>query len=191
MERLKEYSYTRLQEIINKVRMSLRLHIQKHNKPYCHEAEGFIQAVMAYSPLLIPERIKHFELVLRRYVYGLVELPEKLNENELQGRTFEQFEKLDTLSVVNDLYQYIDTCKVLKTWNDTHSWEEIDKVLHKQGHSGYSFSGVANMMLKYSDIGVEFIDRYCPDRIERDSNFAEIYNNTKAGSKQEDGVLSR
>ena len=45
----------------------------------------------------------------------------------------------------------------------------------------------------YSDIGVEFIDRYCPDRIERDSNFAEVYNNakTRLQVKQDEDILSK
>ncbi len=191
MERLKEYSYTRLQEMINNVRMSLRLHIQKHNKPYCHEAEGFIQAVMAYSPLVRPEKVKEFELVLRRYVYGCVALPETFDEKDLWNTTVERAEEMNTLAVVNSIYQLIDYCNVVKKWDDTQSWEEIDKVLHKQGHSGYSFSGLANMMIRYSDIGVEFVDKYCPDRLERDSDFAEIYNNAKTTlkSKQNENVV--
>ena len=47
------------------------------------------------------------------------------------------------------------------------------------------------MMIRYSNIGVEFVDKYCPDRLERDSNFAEIYNNAKTTlkSKQNENVV--
>lgn len=46
-------------------------------------------------------------------------------------------------------------------------------------------------MIRYSDIGVEFVDKYCPDRLERDNVFAEIYNNAKARLKQDEDAMSR
>lgn len=76
-------------------------------------------------------------------------------------------------------------------WNETHSWEDIDMVLEKQGHSGYTFSGLANMMIRYSDIGVEFVDKYCPTRLKRDDGFAELYNEAKAQLKQDEDILSK
>jgi len=195
MERLEEYKHssTKLEQTIDNVRMSLRLHIQKHNKPYCHEAEGFIQTIMAYTPLIIPEKVKEFEFVLRKYVYDGVVLPETFDKRDLWNRTIKEAEEINTLSVVDDLYQFIDSCSIMKKWSDTHSWEEIDKVLEKQGHSGFTFSAVANMMIKYSDMGVDFVDRYCPKRLENDENFAEIYNKAKARlqTKQEEDVMSK
>ncbi len=58
--------------------------------------------------------------------------------------------------------------------------KRFDKVVNEQGHSGLTFSGLLNIMVQYSLIGVDFVDRYDPSRIKRDKNFKKIYNQSKS-----------
>lgn len=81
--------------------------------------------------------------------------------------------------IIDNLYNFMDAGKIMQTYNDTKSWEEVDKVLAEQGHSGWTFSGLLNIMIQYSLIGVNFVDRYDPDRIKRDKNFKKVYNTSK------------
>ena len=68
---------------------------------------------------------------------------------------------------------------IMEAYNNTHSWEEVDKVLRSQGHSGFTFSGLLNVMIKYSVIGAEFTDRYAPLELKRDSNLKKAYKRNR------------
>ena len=55
----------------------------------------------------------------------------------------------------------------------------VEELVREQGHSGWTFSGLSNILIKYSLIGVDFIEKFDPDRIIRDENFREYYNKAK------------
>lgn len=69
--------------------------------------------------------------------------------------------------------------KIMQTYNNTKSWKEVDKIMEEQGHSGWTFSGLSNIMIQYSLIGADFIDRYDPHRVERSKDFKNIYDKSK------------
>ncbi len=49
----------------------------------------------------------------------------------------------------------------------------------EQGHTGLTFSGLSNVMIVYSKIGVEFIEIFDPGRINRDESFKKYYTKVK------------
>jgi len=76
---------------------------------------------------------------------------------------------------VNTLANFMEAGEIMQTFFETKSWEEVDKVLDRQGHTGYTFSGMANVLILFSPMGVEFVDRYTKDRLERDQGFRDNY----------------
>ncbi len=119
---------------------------------------------------------ENWEETVRKIIYSpLVPKPEHQN-NPIAKYLIEN----NNYVIIDNLYNFMDAGKIMQTYNDTKSWEEVDKVVDEQGHSGYSFSGLLNVMIQYSLIGVDFVDRYDPNRINRDKEFKNLYNSNKS-----------
>lgn len=80
----------------------------------------------------------------------------------------------DDYTIIDNLYNFMDAGRIMKTFDEIKSFEKVREVIREQGHSGYTFSGMASVMLQYSSIGVEFIDRFCPNMI-KDKEFKKLY----------------
>lgn len=69
----------------------------------------------------------------------------------------------------------MDAGAIMKKYHETNSWEEVEKLVEEQGHSGYTFSGMCNVMLRFSQYGVEFVEHFDPYRAERSQDFQDMY----------------
>lgn len=166
-----KYSSKQLEKILEEVRSCYLFFCTKEGKIYCSSAEEYLSWINNYSRYCIPEMAEEWKKNIRELIYSpLVPQPKYLDDSVVQ-----EIIKKNNDRIIDDLYNYIDAAKIMQAYNDTKSFEEVDKVIEKQGHSGYTFSGLLNIIIHYSLMGTDFVDRYDPSRIKRDREFKDIY----------------
>lgn len=171
-----KYNTKQLEEILDGVRACTLLFVTKNGKIDCPSAEEYLTWINQYSKYCIPEMAENWKETVRKIIYSpLVPKPEHQN-NPITKDLIEN----NNYVIVDNLYNFMDAGEIMQTYNDTKSWEEVDKVIKEQGHSGYTFLGLENVMIQYSLIGVEFIDRYDYNRTKRDKDFKKLYNKSKS-----------
>ena len=67
----------------------------------------------------------------------------------------------------------------MRSYDETRSWEEIDKVLDSQVHTGSTFAALISLLILYWPGGVAFADRYDPTRIDVNEKFKIDYEQAK------------
>lgn len=171
MQNINKYDSKMLKDILDDVRVCTLLYCTKNGKVHSDSAEEFLSIISEYSRYCIPEMGQKWQEDIRKIVYSpLVPRP----GFEILPHTKSLVASSD-YEIIDTLYNFINAGIIMQIYDENHSWEEVEMAIDKQGHSGYTFSGLANVMIEYSRIGVEFIERFDPDRIDRDDKFKEIY----------------
>lgn len=171
-----KYSSEQLRKILDEVRTNSLLFCTKNGKIDCTSAEEYLMWISQYSIYCIPEMKESWEENTRKLIYSPL-VPKPQHRDDLYVK--EMIEN-NNYAIIDNLYNFMDAGKIMQTYHDTKSWEEVDKAVKEQGHSGWTFSGVLNIMIQYSLIGVDFVDRYDPNRIKRDKEFQKEYNKAKS-----------
>lgn len=171
-----KYNSKQLEKILDEVRACTLFFVTKNGKIDCPSAEEYLTWINQYSKYCIPEMAESWKENVRKIIYSpLVPKPEH-QDNPIAKDLINN----NNYVIIDNLYNFMNAGKIMQVYNDTKSWEEVDKVLTEQGHSGYTFSGLLNVIIQYSLIGVEFVDKYDPNRIKRDKNFKKVYNQSKS-----------
>lgn len=170
-----KYGSEYLGEILDEVRACTLLYVTKNGKISCSSAEEYLNWINQYSEYCIPEMVESWKANIRKLIYSpLVPKPGHQDDSIVKDII-----ENNNYMIIDNLYNFMDAGKIMQTYNDTKSWEEVDKVVNEQGHSGYTFSGLMNIMIQYSLIGVDFVDRYDCNRMKRDKKFKKMYNEAK------------
>lgn len=167
-----KYGSKEIKEIINNVRICTLLRCTKSSLIYSSLAEEYLEWINEYSKYCIEEMKSKWEEDIRRIVYNPLIIEPEFKDNEDSLKLIENNNNV----IIDHLFDYMNAGLVMKAYDETGSWEEVDKVLDEQGHSGYTFSGLENILLLYALIGVDFINKYDPNRIKRDRKFKKIYD---------------
>ncbi len=171
-----KYSSKRLEEILDEVRVCTLLYVTKNGKIDCLSAEEYLTWINQYSKYCIPEMAESWKENIRKIIYSpLVPKPKHQDNSSVK-----ELIRNNDIAIIDNLYNFMDAGRIMKTYDDTKSWEEVDKVVKEQGHSGWTLSGLLNIMIQYSLIGVDFVDRYDPGRINRDKDFKKVYDISKS-----------
>lgn len=150
--------------------------VLKNGKIYCSGAEEYLMWINQYSEYCIPEMVETWKEDIRKIIYS--PLVSKLQNKE--DLYVQELIENNNYEIIDNLYNFMDAGKIMQVYNDTKSWEEVDKLVKVQGHSGWTFSGLLTVMIQYSLIGVDFVDRYDTGRIKRDREFNKVYNDAKS-----------
>lgn len=170
-----KYNSTELERILDEVRACNLFFITKNGKINCPSAEDYLAWINQYSRFCIPEMKESWEETTRNIIYSpLVPKPE-YQDDSLAKELVES----NNYAIIDYLYNFMDAGRIMQTYDETKSWEKVDEVLDEQGHSGLTFSGLMNVIIQYSKIGADFVDRYDPDRVKRDRIFKAYYKKSK------------
>lgn len=175
MENQVNYNTEKLKDILSNVRICTQLYCTVNGKIHSIEAESYLSWINEYSKYCLPEMVNSWQEVTRHLIYS----PLVLRPGVEVTPEIKTMIDINEYNIIRDLYDFMNAGKIMQVYDETASWEEVDKVLNEQGHSGYSFSGLSNMMILYSPIGVDFIERYEPSRIKRDKEFKKYYDKAK------------
>lgn len=171
----KKYSSKQLEEILDEVRTCTLFYITQNGTIDCPSAEEYLTWINQYSKYCIPEMAEDWKETIRKIIYSpLIPKPQYQN-NSITKRLV----KDNNYAIIDDLYNFMDAGKIMQTYDETKSWNEVDKIIKEQGHSGWTFSGVLNIMIQYSLIGTDFVDRYAPQRVNKSKDFKRIYDQSK------------
>lgn len=163
-----------LNEILDEVRVCTLLCCTKNGEIYSASAEKYLKWLEEYTKFCIPEMVNEWKESTRKIVYSpLVPKQEARNNSRTKELII-----YDNYRIIDELYNFMDAGKIMQTFDETHSWEKVRQVVREQGHSGFTFSGMAIVILKYSLIGVEFVDRFC-SYIIKDKELKKIYMKQK------------
>ncbi len=186
MKKLNEYSYNDLKDIIEDVRMSYQWYITRDGEIFSANAENFLESISIYAQFCIPETAESFLKDIRYIVYH-PKIPQLVIKDKEKEEIVKQIVKNNTDFIIENLFDYINACQIVETYAETNSWKEVETKLHEQGHSGYTFSGLSNVLIKYFPMGVEFIDKFAATRTSRDKEFNKYYLDLKqkVSSKKE------
>lgn len=171
-----KWSLEKLESMLDEVRLYTLFHITKNGEIYSTAAENYLKWISEYSKYCIPEMADDWINTIRNLIYNDVLV---LNQQHQNNSSAKQLIKDNNYEIIDNLYNFMDAGMIMEVYNNTHSWEEVDKVLRSQGHSGFTFSGLLNVMIKYSVIGAEFADRYAPLELKRDSDLKKAYKRNR------------
>lgn len=182
-----KYTLEQLEEILDNVRVSTLMHCTKNGEIVSSLAEEYLRWINKYAKHCIPEMAEEWCLENRKVVYS----PLVPNLDCKDDPRVKELIIRNNWKITDTLDSFIFAGELMEVYANTHSFEEVDKLLREQGHSGWSFSGVVNVMLKYSMIGVQFVDRYYPGKRNIDKDFRELYNERKNYFQQRDELNQR
>lgn len=169
------YRLKQLEEVLDNVRTSTLMHCTNNGKIVSSYAEEYLRWIGEYSKYCIPEMVDSWNEENRKIIYS----PLVPNPNYREDPRVRELIIRNNWKITDELDSFAYAGEIMKLYDETHSWEDIDKLLHEQGHTGWSFTGVVNTMLKYSMIGVQFVDKYYPGKRNIDPNFRKLYDERK------------
>lgn len=178
-KRDEEASLEQFIDLCKKVRIIIdkqAKYFENGKNSYCEEFEQYIKYIMKQSELGISaDRLKEFETDISRQISFICR-----NSSIFENTDFGDIAL--TSMTFGRLTPFVIASNIFEIHARTSSWEDIDKIV-KNIDAGSSFPigflNLSRIMIKYYDLGVEFTDRYCPGRVEREAAFAEDYNKAK------------
>lgn len=175
MKNFYDYEYREITDTFDKYRISRKLFITKNGIPYCLETEELIESFECFKPYLWKDMKDSFMEEMRKLCYSPI-VPKIEHEDNPRVK------KLISENNDNLIFEFFCLKKayeIMHTYYSTNSWDEVYAKLKEQGHSGYSFSALSNILIQYSPMGYEFINRFAPSRPLRDKTFKPFYEKAK------------
>lgn len=169
---IKKYDSKKIKEVLNEVRICSLLYCTKNGKVYSTSAEEYIEWLGQFAKYCIPEMANEWKNAIRKIIYSTV-VPKPQYKND--PRVKEIIDN-DEYVIIDKLYNFMDAAEIMKKYDETHSWECVEELVSNQGHSGWTFSGLSNVMIQYSLIGIDFIEKFDPSRTSRDQEFKKYYD---------------
>lgn len=127
-----KYNSKRLEEILDEIRVCTLLFVTRNGKIYCSGAEEYLTWINQYSKYCIPEMVERWKETIRKIIYCPLVFKPEHQDNPFAKDLIEN----NNYVIIDNLYNFMDAGKIMQTYNDTKSWEEVDKVVKEQGHSG-------------------------------------------------------
>lgn len=153
-------SYENMMMTIRRVEVCKALYITKNGKIISYDAEELIESMKEFNIFLEPDKIELWNNI-RKIIYGTYSYIRKEGEDPLVKRAVDNRRYI----IIDSLYNYINAGEIMRVYKQTNSWDEVYKTLQEQGHSGWTFSGVALVLKEFSTFGLEFLQRYAPHMI--------------------------
>ncbi len=172
---MNNYSSEEINEILEDVKTCAQLFCTKNNRVYSDMAEEFINRMGEYAKYCYPEMASRWEHKIRENIYGPLVPRGLMPINDIIEGTI----RTRKMAIIDTLFNFINAGEIMRSYDETRSWEEIDKVLDSQGHTGSTFAALISLLILYWPGGVAFADRYDPTRIDVNEKFKIDYEQAK------------
>ncbi len=167
----KKYSSKDIINILERVVIHHQLHLTKDGKIYSPDAEEIIEWLNSYKQYCLPFRSDAWENSIRELLYN----PKVPRPGVVITEDLKKYLDDDKRCIMLALYHYIDAAEVMETYATTKSWEEVAKTVENQVHTSHTFSCMRDILLDYSLMGVEFIERFDIDSLKSSKNRKKAY----------------
>lgn len=168
---MKKYSPKEISEILDDVKTCAQLFCTKNNKIYSDMAEEFINRMGEYAKYCYPEMASRWKHKIRENIYGPLLLSGFIPIND----RIERILRIRKRTIIDTLLNFINAGEIMRIYDETHSWEEIDRILYNQGHTGSTFAALISILILFWPLGVAFTDRYDPERKDINEKFKVDY----------------
>ena len=127
------------ENIIRNMKTTKFLYITKNGKFYCTMANKYVDKMSKYSKYCKDEEQEN-------WVKGIENVISYAGE-------------VNDYTLTDELHSYQDAGEITEIMSSNNDWEEIGKVVKKQGHSGATMSSLGQKLLYFSPYGVEFVEK--------------------------------
>lgn len=183
---MRKYSSKDIEKIILEVRNCILLYCTVDGKINCLSAEEFINYLSEYAKYVIPEKRQEWCDLIRAIIYNV----KAVKPCDLSPE-IENLIKMSDEKIINELFYFIWVAEIMEAYDECHNINDAVKQLEKQGHSGWSQSGVLHEVLRFSMFGPEFVNAIDPNRIKRNKGFKHEYLETKEYFEMRKCLLQR
>lgn len=132
------------------------------------EAEEFLAWLNTYTKYCFLEQKEKWQRITRETLYQ--ELNPAYQVPNIWSNIYYRIEIL---------HDFMNAGEIMQVFDEAKSWEEVDKILDKEGYPDDAITRLTNLLITFWPHGVEFVDRYLKDRLEQDKKFLENYENAK------------
>ena len=142
-----------IEEILSEIRIK---NTNKKELILDEKAERLLNKLKISSKYIYKKKVEEWNTYLRSLIYSpliLINSSKKIKHLNTILNTID-------IEIIDELYAYIDAFEIIKKYELTKSWKEVEKLLKKQGQTSYSLDAISEILLEYSYIGVEFVNHF-------------------------------
>lgn len=123
---------------IKDMKWSKAFYITKDRKFYSPIANEYMEDKKKFLPFIIPEKQKEFM--------------------DMYWRCFEDVGIKDDTDVAYRLLNWEHTGQMMMLLNENTNWDEVDKLIEKQGHTGGTMGLLVHKVIRFSAYGLDFLE---------------------------------
>lgn len=172
----KKYTEEDIRLILEEVVLAHQMFLTKNGVAWEPDAERFIEWLGGYSKYCLPYRAQEWEEKIRELIYN----PKVLKPWVQMTPELKKYLDDDKDTIIRALYHYMDAAEVMEVYANTHSWEEVKRTVDNLHLLGWGFGCLRDILLDYSLMGTEFVERFDPISLDRDKNRKKAYLERKA-----------
>ena len=159
-----KYSQIDMQELIEEIRITTKINEKNNKNIEIKNAEDFLRYINNYSKYCTEDKKQLWKNTTSSLIYS----PLVLNDGVKITPHIEQLINESDIEILDELYAYLCAGEIMEKYNKTKSWNEIDKILDRRKYSRYEFEKISDILIEYSSIGVNFIEKYDIKRLKKD-----------------------
>lgn len=119
--------------------------------------------------------LKEKQEKLINYLEGLIYSPLIVKEKGKNCSHLSKILNVIDFEIMDECYAFLEAFELMKTFDETNSWEEVKNTLIKQEHTKYSMESILEILLEYANIGVDFTNLFASSLIEENKELKRIY----------------
>ena len=127
------------ENVIRNMKNTKLLHVTQNGKFYCTMANKYVAKMSKYSKYCKEEEQENWTKGIENVISYAGEV--------------------SNYTLTDELHSYQDAGEIMKFMDSNNDWEEIKKVVNKQGHTGATMSLLGQKLLQFSPNGVEFVEQ--------------------------------
>lgn len=125
--------------VIRRMKYTKLLHVTKNGEFYCPFANDYVANMSKYSKYCKDEEQDNWTKGIESVI-------------SYSG-------EVDTYTLTDELYSYQNAGEIMEFMASNNDWEDIKKVVNKQGHTAATISSLSQKLLYFSPNGVEFVEQ--------------------------------
>lgn len=160
----------------NIIKIISDIRAQNYNKEGLVEtesAENYLREIERIQEYCIPEKRKKWVEYNRSLIYSpLIPI-----EHSNQVYHFFKIMNIIDFEILDEVEIMMNASEIMEVFHQTKDWNKVNQILEEQDHNEYTLLAVIEVLLEYSNIGVEFYYRYSTESMKKNNSLQELYQN--------------
>ncbi|MBR2828104.1 MAG: hypothetical protein IKE70_02605 [Bacilli bacterium] len=134
-------------------------------------AEDLINQFRNNKDLIIEEKQEKIINYIESLIYSPLIVLEKGKKSKYLNKILNTID----FEIMDEFYGFLDALEIMKVYAKTNSWEEVKNTLKRQEHTRYSMESVLEILLEYSNIGVDFTNIFANNIVKENMELNRLY----------------